>query len=200
VDRSDPELIRLIAQGDEEAFEALFTRHRAVVCQRLRGIVRDGDVADDLVQETFLRVWSRAETWTGSGSAVPWVLRIATNLALNHLRTLRRRREQSLEASGPRPSDPEEETPPDWLEDESSLSPDAILEDVENRRALQELANGLSEGKREVVRLLCDAEMDLREIAEELGVPEGTVKSRLHYATRELARKWKHYERNGGEG
>jgi len=200
VDRSDPELIRLIAQGNEEAFEALFTRHRGVVCRRLRGIVRDGDVADDLLQETFLRVWTRAETWKGTGSAAPWVLRIATNLALNYLRTMRRRREQSLEERGPVPADADEEAASGSVEDESSLSPDAILEDVEDRRALQQLAGGLSEAKREVVRLLCDAEMDLREIAEELGVPEGTVKSRLHYATRELAWKWKHYEQNGGEG
>ena len=70
---------------------------------------------------------------------------------------------------------------------------------MENRRALRDLASSLSDAKREVIRLLCDAEMDLEEIAEELGIPEGTVKSRLHYATRELSRKWKHFERNGGE-
>jgi RNA polymerase sigma factor (sigma-70 family) len=191
VDRSDRELIRLIAKGDEDAFEELFTKHRGVVFHRLRGIVRDGDIADDLLQETFLRVWTRAETWEGRGSAAPWVLRIATNLALNHLRTARRRREQSIEESGPGPADESEETPPDWLEDASSLGPDAIFEEMENRRALRDLAGDLSEAKREVIRLLCDAEMDLREIAEELGIPQGTVKSRLHYATGELARKWK---------
>src|ERR671932_347450 len=92
---SDPELLAQIRARDAGAFETLFARYRELVRRQAQRIVRDESAADDLVQEVFLRVWTRSEQWDGRGACKAWLFRIATNLALNHLRTVRRRRESA---------------------------------------------------------------------------------------------------------
>src|SRR5512147_1274456 len=80
-----------------EAFDLLFERHAAAVRSALLRIVRDEPAADDLLQEVFLLVWRRAGQWKAQGSFKGWLFRIATNRALNHLRSLRWRPEQPLQ-------------------------------------------------------------------------------------------------------
>ena len=75
--------------------------------------------------------------------------------------------------------------------DTSSPGPDEVLEQAEQRDLVQRLIDGLPEEKREVVRLVYEMEMDIREVAGLLSIPEGTVKSRLHYTMKRLAREWK---------
>ena len=100
---TDPELMGQIAAGGPEAeaaFDMLFGRHSSFVAARLGRMVRHGGAADDLLQEVFLRLWTRAEQWDGRGSLRAWLGRIATNLALNHLRSVRRRRLRPGTSSG----------------------------------------------------------------------------------------------------
>jgi RNA polymerase sigma factor (sigma-70 family) len=80
---------------------------------------------------------------------------------------------------------------PGWLIDTASLGPEATLERAEQRELIWRLVDALPDEKREVVQLVYEAEMELRQVASTLGVPEGTVKSRLHYAMKRLAREWK---------
>lgn len=191
---SDQDLVEQIQARDEDAFEMLFARYGETVRRHLVRTVRDPYAADDLLQEVFLRVWTHAHQWDGRGAFTSWLLRIATNLALNHLRTVRRRRQQPLEIP-PDPDDEEDESPvPSWMIDTSSLGPDAVLEQTEQRALFRRLVDDLPEEKREVIRLVHEAEMEIREVAETLGIPEGTVKSRLHYATRRLAQDWEAME------
>jgi len=194
---SDHDLMVRIQERDVQAFKMLFVRYEEALRQHLICIVRDADAADDLVQEVFLRVWTRACQWRGQGTFKSWLFRIATNLALNHLRSVRRRREQPLRIP-PEVTDEEEEKPaPSWMIDASSLGPDAIIELTEQQELLRRLINELPEEKREVFRLVYEEEMEIREISEALGIPEGTVKSRLHYAKRSLARKWQDIQTEG---
>lgn len=192
MDQSDQTLICKIVERDAAAFETLFARHSASVRQHILGIVRAESAAEDLVQEVFLRVWTRAEQWNGQGEFKGWLFRIATNLALNHLRTVRRRRQEPLETP-PDEFDDENERPadPDWMVDTSSHGPEVMVEQAERSQLLWQLIDGLPQEKREVVHLIYEKEMALREAAIELGIPEGTVKSRLHYSIRHLAREWK---------
>ena len=88
---TDGDLIQRVLCSDAAAFDALYERHASAVRWRLVQVVRDEAAADDLLQETFLRLWTRAEQWQGTGSVAGWLMRIATNLALNHLRSKRRR-------------------------------------------------------------------------------------------------------------
>ena len=187
---SDQDLVERIRERDAHAFEILFARYREMIRRHLVHIVRVEAAAQDLVQEVFLRVWTRAEQWDGRGSFKAWLYRIATNLALNHLRSVNRRREQSLEIVGQWRQEEEEDFVPALLVDASTLGPDANLELAEQRTLFKRLVETLPQEKREVFRLVHEMEMSLRDTADELGIPEGTVKSRLYYAKRRLAREW----------
>ena len=191
--QSDRKLIEQIRERNTTAFEALFERYRHTVHKHLLGIVRDESAAEDVVQEVFLRVWTCAAQWDGRGELKSWLYRIATNLALNHLRTVHRRRQQPLEIPDDAYDD-EDGAPaqmPEWLIDGASPEPLTMLERSEQAEFLWELVDDLPDEKREVVHLVYGAEMDIRQVADELGVPIGTVKSRLHYTLRRLAREWK---------
>ena len=191
--QSDRELIEQISERNASAFEVLFERYRHLLLKHILHIVREERAAEDLVQEVFLRVWTSAAQWDGRGELRSWLYRIATNLALNHLRTVHRRRQQPLEV--PEESyDDEDGTStqtPTWLIDDASPDPHATLEQAEMSEFLWELVDDLPDGKRDVLHLVYGAEMDIRQVADELGVPIGTVKSRLHYTLKRLARQWK---------
>ncbi len=202
---SDEDLACRIQNRDEAAFELLFERYGEALARHLGGMVRGGpaaeDTAQDLVQETFLRVWTRAEQWNRKGSFKGWLYRIATNLALNHLRSLRRHPSQPLPGEDEGPWDEwsaEEDTPaPGWLVDAAPFAesgPDAALEQSEERARLRRAINGLPEEKREVFRLVQEMELSIRDAAGQLGIPEGTVKSRLHYAQKQLTQAWRNLD------
>ncbi|MDQ2886474.1 MAG: sigma-70 family RNA polymerase sigma factor [Chloroflexota bacterium] len=188
---SDQELIALIRAQDTDAFEILSLRYRELIYRHVLHTVRDNDAAEDVVQEVFLRIWTRAEQWNGRGTFKAWLFRIATNLALNYLRALKRRKQQPLEL----PADPidteDESCLPSWMVDTAYPGPECALEQAEQGELLQRLVNGLPEEKRTVFRMVHGAEMETRQVAQALGIPEGTVKSRLHYANRRLAREWR---------
>lgn len=193
---TDPELIQLIQRHDGDAFAHFFARYQQAIERHLGQIVRDAVMAEDLVQEVFLLVWMRAEQWDGRGEVKAWLYRIATNLALNQLRALRRRPQQPLEAP-PRavqtddwPS-ADENFAPGWLIDAVALEPPTLLAANEQQQLVQRLVAELPADKQEVFRMVYEGEMDLRSVADQLGIPAGTVKSRLHYSKKQLARRWK---------
>jgi RNA polymerase sigma-70 factor (ECF subfamily) len=189
----DSALARHVQAQQAWALDALFERHASAICRHLLHIVRDEPAAEDLLQEVFLRVWTHAEQWNGQGAFKGWLFRIATNLALNHLRSQRRRPQQPLEAAEDLDGEDNPDTPA-WLVDNASLGPDKALEASEQSSRLQQIIRDLPEDKREVFRLVHQMEMSLREAADELGIPEGTAKSRLHYARERLSRQWQEWQ------
>lgn len=179
-----------ILERNAQAFEILFARYEEMLRRYLMRTVRNSDIANDLVQEVFLRVWTKAEQWSRKGTFKSWFFRIATNLALNHLRSVSRRKEQPLEI----PADEEngdEPKVPGWMIDIAAIGSDEALELAERKTIFRGVIDQLPEEKRDVVRLVYESDMDMEDVAETLGVPKGTVKSRLHYATRQLAGKLK---------
>jgi len=191
---SDQELMAQVRAGDAAAFAVLCDRYSPTLRRHLLGMLRDADAADDQLQETLLRVWTHAGQWDGRGTPRAWLFRVATNLALNYVRTVRRRRQQPLELPpDPDESDQESEIP-SWMIDSVSLGPDAALELAERHALLRRLVADLPDEKREVLRLIHDDELEIGEVARTLGIPPGTVKSRLHYATQRLARAWREAE------
>ena len=188
--QSDDDLMRQCADGDAGAFELVYARHAESVRRKVSRIVRDAVVADDLIQETFLRVWTHGKQWAGRGSVAAWICRIATNAALNHLRSASLKREEPLYHRRPGGEEDACCDAPEWLADAAVLGPAALLQIAERRQRMTDLIERLPEEKREVVRMVRELDMDLREAAAALGIPVGTVKSRLHYATAWLAREW----------
>ena len=179
---SDENLIRRVGRGDADAFDALLARHGPAIRQRLARITRDPAAAEDLSQEVFLRLWTRSAQWSGRGAAAGWLMRIATNLALNHLRSARRRPPRTL----PPPAAVDDDA--GWPADESVVDPAEMLGRTEALERLRRSVDALPQAKRAVMRMVHEDEMDLADVAERLGIPVGTVKSRLHYAIRRIAR------------
>ena len=192
MEQTDRQLILRIQNGDEDAYEVIYHRYNSVVWRQLRGIVRNDEVANDLVQEVFLRVWTNAQQWEGRGNFQGWLLKLSTNLALNHLRTVRRHPQLPLEP--PDELFEGEEGQENWFStrylEEGSLGPAETLEKIETYRELRRMIDELPDEKREVFSLIHDAQLETREVAQKLGIPEGTVKSRLYYSNKLLTRKW----------
>lgn len=189
---SDHELMhRICCDRDAGAYEVLADRYRAPLRRHLTALARsDAAAADDLLQETLLRLWTRADSWDNRGAVKAWLFRIATNLALNHLRTVRRRAERPL--LGGENDSADEDDLPAWMTDDASRQsgPEGEVLRADHETRLRGLVADLPDSKREVMRLLVDEQMDLQEIGQALGVPEGTVKSRLFHARKRLARQW----------
>ena len=195
---TDDELAGRIQARDAQALELLYQRYEAALRRHVAGMINDEAAAQDLVQETFLRAWTHAGQWSGEGRYKGWLYRIATNLALNHLRALRRHPAQSLISEEERPADEWSEEAelhaPGWLVDTTALGPDAALEQNEEHARLHRAINGLPLEKREVFRLVHEMELSIRDAAGRLGIPEGTVKSRLHYAQKRFSQAWQDQE------
>jgi RNA polymerase sigma-70 factor (ECF subfamily) len=189
--QSDEELLTQIQGFDRAAYEMRHDRYAIVLRRHLARLVHDQTAADDLLQETFLRVWTRALQWHGSGSAKSWIYRIATNLAYTHLDQVRRRRQESYDGA----EDDDGDTPA-WMIDVDAMGADAALQAKEDRQALQGIIDALPQDQKEVFHMFYQEEKEVHQVAEALGIPQGTVKSRLFYARKELARQWHQLEIN----
>lgn len=175
---SDLELILArCRRGDELAWEALVRMYQARVYATALQYVRDADEAHDLAQDIFVRVYRRLETFQGHETFLPWLMRLARNAAIDHLR---RRK-----ARPPRRDVQIEDNPP--LPDTGPL-PDAQWESKSRRQLVHDAMGKMSSTNREMILLKEIQGLNLKEIARILGIPLGTVKSRSNRARLELAR------------
>lgn len=173
-EESDDALMAAVVTKDQEAFEELMRRHQGWARAMLRGMVRDRDLADDLVQEAFSRVYQHAHTYKGKGSFVGWLRRIAANLAKDSIRKRAKGKAVSLDQIGQAEIADLQPGPA------SVLGSKWLSQDI--RAALETL----SEEHRSVIVMRFFGNKSLQEIAAELACPLGTVKSRLHYALQEI--------------
>lgn len=182
ISRLDPDssLVERCLSGDETAWEDLVRTHtRRVysVCYRFTN--RDQE-AQDLTQDVFLRVFKTLRSFrSGEGSFSVWLMRLTRNLLIDHYR--RSKQDRTTDSI-------EEQLP--MLEETAALSArtDGLLAGREASEVLQLGLEKLSPELRETLILRDLEELEYREIAEVLGVPEGTVKSRLNRGRAELAR------------
>lgn len=182
VEPTDEELFGRFRRGERRALELLLARHRAPLYTFVLNLVGRGDAAraEDLVQETFIRVIKAAPGWEPRARFSTWLFTIARNLAFDSMRREAHRRNDSLDAPtpGPRP-----------LRDTLSSSergPEARAHDKTLRTALQRAVGRLPDEQREVFVLREVSGLAFKEIAEIQGVSENTVKSRMRYALSSL--------------
>jgi RNA polymerase sigma-70 factor, ECF subfamily len=174
-------LVSRCLDGEEAAWEELVRVHTRQVyglCYRFTG---SGSEAQDLTQEVFLRVFKTIKTFRSTeGSFATWLSRVARNLLIDHYRRTRQERvTDSIEEQLPR------------LEEEgasASARPDYAVAGREASEILQATLQKLSPDLREAVVLRDLQEMEYREIAQVLAIPEGTVKSRINRGRAELGR------------
>lgn len=175
---SDDILLGRIAAGDQHALRDLYTGYRPRLWRYLRSRL-DGDIAavDDLLQEIFLAIWNAAPGYRPELRAAAWIFKIAHFQVGHARRTLSRRPEGHLVR------DDESESYTSIHDQQSALE-----DDVLGRVALAEAFAQLSPTHREVLLLVFQQGFTLGEAASILGVPLGTVKSRISYARRALHR------------
>lgn len=171
-DVADPDLLARAARGDRAAFDELMRRHEDRVFAVCLRIMRNRESTLDAVQETFLTFFRKADQFRGDSQFSTWLYRVAVNTCYDLLRRMKRRPADPL---------PEGYEPPD-------RRVDAALSSVELRPGLTTALASLSEEFRTTL-VLADVEgLPIGEVAEILQVAQGTVKSRLHRARKELAR------------
>lgn len=166
----DVDVLSRFVQGDQTAFEQLFRRFEGDVYGWIMRIVRDPGTADDVLVEAFWRAYRGRAEFDPARSFGAWMRRIATNAALDQLRSTRRRAWQSVDDTLPAPRGP----------------------DLDTRDSIALAFRRLPPDLQAVAALAVIEEEPYADIAEALGIPVGTVKSRVFRATRflreELAR------------
>lgn len=171
-------LVEAFRKGTPGAFDAIVTAHQDRVYAFCARMLSDRDEALDAAQEVFLSAYRNLDRFRGEAALSTWLLRIATNQCLNRIR--RRSSLARKETRFPEPDDLRDPPfqPPGREEDR----PDRMVENREIGKILEEALGRLEEDTRLLV-LLSDVEgFSYEEISEAVGVPLGTVKSRLHRA------------------
>lgn len=176
---SEAMLTRRLAAGDETVMRDLYRLYSGRVLVMTTRLLGDRELAQDAVQETFVRVWRFADSLDPDRDLEPWLFRVARNTAYD-LNRKRQRRPQAADADPTPVLEAVSEHRPDQRPDEAAMAA-ATMWQV--RGAIDELPGG----EREVVRLQHLEGYTQPEIADLLGISVGTVKSRSHRAHRRLA-------------
>jgi RNA polymerase sigma factor (sigma-70 family) len=174
--REDAELMSRVQMGDEGSFAELMQRWELPVKAVIARIVLNASEAEDLAQETFVRLWQHRASFAAGRSVKPWILGIAVNLARNRLRWWKRRPCVALE---------------EWTETAHTLKPEeytgtSVLEQGERAEAVRNAIATLPGEFREALVLFEYEQMSYAEVADALGVSAKAVENRIARAREKL--------------
>ena len=172
----DARLIHRLQSGDLEALGLLYDRHRLAVYRTTLAITRDQDAAEDILQDVFLRLHRYVDRVNASLPLEPWLYRVTVNLSYTWV-TRRDKWRVPLENLV------------DQLIGPAKYNPEPMAERNDDLRRMQRAIEALAFSQRVVIVLYYLNDLSLREIADILGCPVGTVKSRLHYGRENLRRQ-----------
>jgi RNA polymerase sigma-70 factor, ECF subfamily len=168
----DPDLIAAIANGDSSAMRALFHRHKLRVFRFVMRLVGDETAAEDIVSEVFLEVWRHADRFAGRSRVSTWMLAIARYKALS----ARRHLNATLDVAAA-----------EDIADHADTPEDVILR-ADQSSHLRACLKQLSHEHREIIDLVYYHGRTVEEVAEITKAPKNTVKTRMFYARKQLAR------------
>ena len=185
VDFPDAELVRRSKHGDLSSYEEIFNRYRKRVYNLIYRMVSDENDAADLTQEVFVKVYTMLPTLKADRAFYSWLRTVATNTVLDYLRRRPAGRIESLDQKAELGDDRsvDREIP------STDEGPAKAAERMDLQSAVREAVQSLASEHRAVVVLHHLEGLDVHEIASMLGVPDGTVKSRLARAREHLKRK-----------
>ena len=170
----DAQLITAYINGKEEAFSQLVTRHKNRAYTTIYLIVKDRDLAEDILQDTFIKAIHTLKSgkYNEEGKFAPWITRIAHNLSIDHFRKAQRYPHFTLEERGN-------------IENDLDFSEDSIEKEKINKdniERLQALIERLPDNQKEVLKMRHYAGMSFKDIAESTGVSINTALGRMRYA------------------
>jgi len=169
---TDSDLLARVAKGDNLALKTLYGRHHVKVFRFALRILKSEAAAEDVVSEVFLDVWRQAASFEGRAEASTFLLAVARNKAYSQLR---KRRDDQLD-----------EEQAGEIEDLSD-TPETTLQKKSKGEVLRACLQKLSAEHREVMDLVYYHDKSVEEVAAIVGVPEGTVKTRMFHARKRLA-------------
>jgi len=179
---ADEDLVVLVTRGDDSAITLLYDRHARAVYSLTLKVVHNKEVAEELTQEVFLRVWQQASTYhRDRGRFISWVLGIAHHIAIDELRR-RKSRPQQVYAQ------PDDSRPMFDVADQSPLPDEMVMGGLRRERIVEVLAE-LPRNQREVIELSYFGGLTQSEIAERTHEPLGTIKTRTRLALQRLRGK-----------
>jgi RNA polymerase sigma-70 factor (ECF subfamily) len=184
-DAEDVRLMRLVSEGDTDAFEDLIERHQALVAGTVARMLGSNSDVEDIAQQVFIRVWKSARRYVPRAKFTTWLLKITRNLVFNELRRSKRR------AHVPLQSEPGAEELP--LKDDANPAPDASLLETELQQAIEDAIAQLPESQRMALVLRRYEQLSYEQIAEVLDLSVPAVKSVLFRARTELRSRLSKY-------
>ena len=171
----DAQLIDEVGKGNQAAFDILFSKYNNKLYASLLAFTKSQDLAEDLTQKTFIRVWKKIETFRGESSLFTWIYRIAINLAKNEF-TSKQAKNQGIT-----------DNIDDTYDLESSVSsPESHAIEAESMQAVMDFIASLPNDLREAISLREFDAKSYEEIAQITGSPIGTVRSRIFRAREEI--------------
>ena len=188
MERTEALLISDLCEGDETALAPLVEKYKRMVYRLAMQITKNHADADDVMQETFIKVYRSIRTFRKDAAFETWLYRIAVNEALNFVKRRERRRESAFEAS----TEGEYEAVTRY-QAQTASDPHVHAEKAELRHYVTKAVSSLSIKHRTVVILHEFEGLTHAEIASILNCSEGTVRSRLHYARKKLRTLLKPY-------
>jgi RNA polymerase sigma-70 factor (ECF subfamily) len=186
--QSDQDLIRLYRGGRDDAFGVLVHRYERELFFFLLRFVGDRAPAEDVFQETCLQVHTSIESFDLQRPFKPWLFTISANKARDYLRRTKQRRTVQLSAGGDDEGDGGQIID---LIDSQFPRPDEHADIAETQRFVRETIAAMPEHMKEILLMAYFHHVPYKEIAQNLGIPLGTVKSRLHAAVASFAEAWK---------
>ncbi len=186
---NDTELMKRYAAGEEGAFQEIVSQYKDGLYGFLRRFLNRADLVDDVFQETFMQLYVSRDSFDPSKPLRPWLFTIAANKARDALRRTQRIDSNNLGSL----FDSEEHSIDDVLDvldHDDHLPWDGLIQD-ETAAAVRRVIARMPAKLREVLTLAYFNKFPYAEIAGILGIPVGTVKSRLHTAVRRFAEDWK---------
>ena len=191
LDAADLELVERLKRREEAAFNAFVLRYQDRVFRIVLRMLGDRAEAEDLAQEVFISIFKAIESFRGDSQLSTWVYRVATNHCRNRLKYLsRRRRQLTDDFDEENASDAQGAGSPD-----RPGTPDRLLEARQTEALLEEGLARLDDEQRELIVLREVEHLSYEEIMAITGLPEGTVKSRLHRARTALREHLERRER-----
>jgi RNA polymerase sigma-70 factor (ECF subfamily) len=186
----DVALVRAVAAGSQDALASLYDRHAEAVYAASCRLTSDRQVAEEVVQETFLALWNRAELFDpNTGSLAAWLHTIARNRTVDRLRAIGRR-PRLVPVSAMRQDDEADSSALERIANAGSVvggadlgpGPEAALDALEVRLTIRDALDDMPEVERTVILLAYRDNLTQAEIAQRLGWPLGTVKTRTRRA------------------
>jgi RNA polymerase sigma-70 factor (ECF subfamily) len=187
---SDEELLTRFCKGETQAFGALVRRYERELYGYLRRYLGDASLAEDVFQNTFLQVYVKSGQYEAGRPVRPWLYTIATNQAIDTLRRNGRHQALSLDQQREELADGELSSLVETLEG-AGPGPLEAAQGQERREKVRASVDRLPDFLRQVLLLAYYQGLKYREIADILGIPVGTVKSRLHAALVKLQEAWR---------